>query len=104
MLLKNRTSPGERGLIESKVYRTDPVGAGIKTDGIILDLDWTIAGWVASSFRTGTRSDQHRGQTFEHARVVVQAELSARTKTEEKYISERLHKALEKRVNKIMRG
>ena len=31
-------------------------------------------------------------------------ELSARTKTEEKYISERLHKALEKRVNKITRG
>ena len=25
-------------------------------------------------------------------------------KTEEKYTSERLHKALEKRVNKIMRG
>ena len=30
--------------------------------------------------------------------------LSARTKTEEKYISGCLHKALEKRVNKIMRG
>ncbi len=47
---------------------------------------------------------QHRGQTFAHARVVVRAELSARTKTEEKYISGRLHKALEKRVNKITRG
>ncbi len=44
---------------------------------------------------------QHRGQTIAHARVVVRAELSARTKTEEKYTSERLHKALEKRVNKI---
>ncbi len=43
---------------------------------------------------------QHRGQTFAHVRVVVRAELSARTKTEEKYISGRLHKALEKRVNK----
>ena len=32
------------------------------------------------------------------------SELSFRTKTEEKYISERLHKALEKRVNKITRG
>ncbi len=49
-----------------------------------------------------TKYNQHRGQTF--ARVVVRAELSARTKTEEKYISERLHKALEKRVNKITRG
>ncbi len=39
-----------------------------------------------------------------HARVFVRAELSARTKAEEKYTSERLHKALEKRVNKIMRG
>ena len=47
---------------------------------------------------------QHRGQTFAHAQVVVRAELSARTKTEEKYISERLDKALEKRVNKITRG
>ncbi len=47
---------------------------------------------------------QHRGQTFAHARVVVRAELSARTKAEEKYTSECLHKALEKRVNKIMRG
>ncbi len=47
---------------------------------------------------------QHRGQTFAHARVVVRAELSARTKTEEKYISDRLHEALEKRGNKIMRG
>ena len=50
---------------------------------------------------------QHRGQTFAHARVVVRAELSVRTKTEEKYtseVSERLHKALEKRVNKITRG
>ncbi len=28
----------------------------------------------------------------------------ARTKTEEKYTPKRLHKALEKRVNKIMRG
>ena len=46
---------------------------------------------------------QHRGQTFAHARIVVRAELSARTKTEKKYISERLHKALEKRVNKITR-
>ena len=36
--------------------------------------------------------------------LCVRAELSARTKTEEKYISERLHKALEKRVNKITRG
>ena len=48
--------------------------------------------------------DQTRGQTFAHARVVVRAELTARTKTEEKYISGRLHKALEKRVNKITRG
>ncbi len=47
---------------------------------------------------------EHRGQTFAHARVIVRAELSARAKTEEKYISGRLHKALEKRVNKIMRG
>ncbi len=47
---------------------------------------------------------QHRGQTFAHVRVVVRAELSARTKTEEKYISGRLHKAVEKRVNKITRG
>ncbi len=47
---------------------------------------------------------QHRGQTFARARVFVRAELSARTKTEEKYTSERLHKALEKRVNKIMGG
>ncbi len=47
---------------------------------------------------------EHRGQTFAHARVFVRAELSARTKAEEKYTSERLHKALEKRVNKIMRG
>ena len=47
---------------------------------------------------------EHRGQTFAHARVFVRAEHSARTKTEEKYTSERLHKALEKRVNKIMRG
>ena len=47
---------------------------------------------------------QHRGQTFAHARVFVRAELSARTKTEEKYTSERLHEALEKRVNKITRG
>ena len=47
---------------------------------------------------------QHRGQTFAHARVVVRAEPLARTKTEEKYTSERLHKALEKRVNKITRG
>ncbi len=47
---------------------------------------------------------KHRGQTFAHARVFVRAELSARTKTEEKYISECLHKALEKRVNKITRG
>ena len=51
-----------------------------------------------------TRLGQHRVQTFAHARIVVRAELSARTKTEEKYISERLHKALEKRVNKITRG
>ncbi len=36
--------------------------------------------------------------------LFVRAELSARTKTEEKYISERLHKALEKRVNEITRG
>ena len=48
--------------------------------------------------------EPHRGQTFAHARVVVRAELSARTKTEEKYTSERLHKALEKRANKITRG
>ncbi len=48
------------------------------------------------------RDHQHRRQTFAHARVFVRAELSARTKTEEKYISERLHKALEKRVNKII--
>ncbi len=44
---------------------------------------------------------QHRGQTFAHARVVRAehgAELSARTKTEEKYTSGRLHEALEKRV------
>ena len=47
---------------------------------------------------------EHRGQTFAHARVVVRAEPLARTKTEEKYTSERLHKALEKRVNKITRG
>ncbi len=47
---------------------------------------------------------QQRGQTFAHAPVVVRADVSARTKTEEKYISERLHKALDKRVNKIMRG
>ncbi len=47
--------------------------------------------------------NEYPGQTFAHARVVVRAELSARTKTEEKYISERLHKALEKRVNKITR-
>ena len=51
-----------------------------------------------------TIARQHRGQTFAHARVVVRAELSTRTKTEEKYTSERLHKALEKRVNKITRG
>ncbi len=50
------------------------------------------------------RVGDHRGQTFAHARVVVRVELSARTKTEEKYTSERLHKALEKRVNKITRG
>ena len=49
-------------------------------------------------------TEQHRGQTFAHARVVVRAELSARIKTEEKYTSERLHKAVEKRVNKITRG
>ncbi len=47
---------------------------------------------------------EHRGQTFAHARVVVRAELSARTKTVEKYISGCLYKALEKKVNKIMRG
>ena len=47
---------------------------------------------------------EHRGQTFAHARDVVRAGHSARTKTEEKYISGRLHKALEKRVNKITRG
>ncbi len=35
---------------------------------------------------------KHRGQTFAHARVVVGAELSASTITEEKYISGRLHK------------
>ena len=55
----------------------------------------------------------HCGQMFAHARLVVRAELqrlrkslslSAFIKTEEKFISERLHKALEKRVNKIMRG
>ena len=46
---------------------------------------------------------KHRGQTFAHARVVG-AELSAPTKTEEKYISGRLHKAPEKRINKITRG
>ncbi len=46
---------------------------------------------------------QHRGQTFAHAWVFVRAELLARSKTEEKYISERFHKALEKRVNKITR-
>ena len=50
------------------------------------------------------RENEHCGQTFAHARVVVRAELSARTKTEEKYTSGRLHKALEKKVNKIMRG
>ncbi len=49
-----------------------------------------------------TMKNKHRGQTFAHARVVVRAELSARTKTEEKYISGRFHEALEKRVNKIM--
>ena len=41
---------------------------------------------------------------FAHAQVVVRAELSARTKTEEKYTSERLQNALEKRVNKIIGG
>ena len=59
---------------------------------------------LSSKFNYVSRVDQHRGQTFAHARVFVRAELSARTKTEEKYTSERLHKALEKRVNKIMRG
>ena len=52
----------------------------------------------------GVTLSEHRGQTFAHARVVGRAELSARTKTEEKYISGRLHKAPEKRVNTIMRG
>ncbi len=47
---------------------------------------------------------KHRGQTFARARVVVRAEVSARTKTEEKYTTGRLRKALEKRVNKITRG
>ena len=47
---------------------------------------------------------QHRGQTFAHARVVVRAELSARTKTEEKYISGRLHKALEKKGKQNYEG
>ncbi len=41
---------------------------------------------------------------FAHVQVVVRAELSARTKTEEKYTSERLQNALEKRVNKIIGG
>ena len=49
-------------------------------------------------------SEVHRGQTFAHARVVVRAEVSARTKTEKKYTSGRLHKALEKRINKIKKG
>ena len=31
---------------------------------------------------------QHRGQTFAHARIVFRAELSTRTKTEERYISQ----------------
>ena len=56
------------------------------------------------SDHASTSQNKHRGQTLAHARVVVRAELSARTKTEEKYISGRLHKALEKRVNKITRG
>ena len=40
---------------------------------------------------------QYRGQTFAHARVVARAEVSARTKTEDKYTSGRLHEALEKK-------
>ena len=47
--------------------------------------------------------DKYRGQTFAHARIVVRAELSAQTKTEEKYITGRHRKPLEKNVNKIMR-
>ncbi len=59
---------------------------------------------VTSSSVVISIRNQHRSQTFAHARVVVRAELSAHTKTEEKYISGGLHKALAKRVNKIMRG
>ncbi len=43
------------------------------------------------------RLKEHRGQTFARARVVVRAELSARTKTEEKYITGRLHKPSRKK-------
>ena len=39
---------------------------------------------------------QHRGQTFARARVLVRAEVLARTKTEEKYTSGRLHDAVGK--------
>ncbi len=45
-----------------------------------------------------------RGQTFTHVRVVVRAEFTARTKTEEKYISGRLHKALEKKGKQNYEG
>ena len=59
---------------------------------------------VTSSSVVISSRNQYRGQTFAHARVVLRAELSARTKTEDKYTSGGLHNALEKRVNKIMRG
>ena len=36
---------------------------------------------------TDMGNKQHHGQTFARARVLVRAEVSARTKTEEKYIS-----------------
>ena len=51
---------------------------------------------IANGIDALSSLSKHRGPTFAHARVFVRAE--------EKYISERLHKALEKRVNKITRG
>ena len=109
LLLKNEVDGGARGTsqpVESQasfggmeaVYR-----AIKKTASSVLSR--RCMEWIRNMVER--KPPQHRGQTFAHARVVRAehgAELSARTKTEEKYTSGRLHEALEKRVNKITRG
>ena len=56
--------------------------------------------WATSQARVF----KHRGQTFARARVAVRAELSARTKSEEKCTTGHLHETLEKRVHQKTQG